>query len=164
MELKFSVFPRHQSPGFVIYRASTCLKAALNRAFQEAGVNVTPEQWAVLSSLWEKDGVVQRTLAERTSKDRHNVTRILNLLEKAGMVRREPHLKDKRCQKIFLTRKGKDIKKDLVPIAMDFLDHALAGLTQEDLQAIFRILGQVIKNVAGTDDSGAASCVPCVDD
>ncbi len=164
MALKFSVFPRNQSPGFVIYRASTCLKAGLNRAFQEHGFNVTPEQWAILSSLWELDGMHQSALAERTSKDRHNVARILSLLEKAGLVRREPHRHDKRCQKVFLTDKGKEIKQELVAIAMEFLGRALAGLTQEDLHAMNRIAGQIITNLEGTEDEAGGCGASCLDE
>jgi len=164
MDLKFSVFPRHQSPGFLIYRASTLLRAGLKGAFQDAGFNVTPEQWAILSSLWELDGMHQSALAERTAKDRHNVTRILNLLEKADLVRREPHGQDKRCQKVFLTDKGKEIKEDLVPIAMNFLGRALRGLTQEDLRVMNRILTQVIENVGGSSDRAGVSDLSCKDD
>ena len=39
--------------------------------------DMTPEQWAVLNRLWEKDDVTQNDLAERTFKDQPNIGRIL---------------------------------------------------------------------------------------
>jgi DNA-binding MarR family transcriptional regulator len=161
MEPLFSVFPRHQSPGFVICLAATRLKAGLNRAFQQAGLKVTTEQWSILSSLRELDGVHQSFLAERIAKDRHNVARILALLEKADLIRREPHHRDKRCQKVFLTEKGKNITEQLVPVAMDFLAYALQGLTSDDLRVMHRILGHILGNVAGSDDDDGSSTRAC---
>ncbi len=150
MKLRFSIFPRNQSPGFVIYRAAARMKAELTRSFHARGFNVTPEQWGILCSLRESDGVHQAALAERTAKDRHNITRILNLLEKAGLVRRDLHPIDKRCQRVFLTDEGKALQAKLVPIVADFLDNALDGLTQKDLEDMKRILMRITKNVAHT--------------
>jgi DNA-binding MarR family transcriptional regulator len=161
MEPLFNVFPRNQSPGVVICLAATRLKAGLNRAFQEAGFKVTTEQWSILSSLRELDGVHQSALAERIAKDRHNVARILALMEKADMVRREPHRKDKRCQTVFLTEKGKRITEELIPVAMDFLGYSLAGVTREDLQNLFRILGHIVENLEGNNDEASATTLAC---
>jgi DNA-binding MarR family transcriptional regulator len=123
------------------------MKAGLHRAFQSEGFNVTPEQWTVLSSLWEAEGVHQSLLAEKTLKDRHNITRILNLLERAGLVRRETDRGDLRRQRVYLTEAGKALKPELVRIAIDFLQKALAGMSQEDLNSMQRILGQVLDNL-----------------
>lgn len=161
MEPLFSVFPRHESPGFVICHAATQLKAGLNRAFQEAGLKVTTEQWSILSSLSERDGVHQSALAERIAKDRHNVARILALLEKADLIRREPHQRDKRCQRVFLTDKGRDITDQLIPVAMDFLAFALEGLTRDDHRAMHRILGRILENLGGSGDDSNTSSLAC---
>jgi len=39
--------------------------------------DMTPEQWAVLNRLWEKDDVTQNDLTERNFKDQPNIGRIL---------------------------------------------------------------------------------------
>jgi DNA-binding MarR family transcriptional regulator len=147
MEPKFNLFPRHKSPGFVICQTATRIKAGLSRAFQEKGFNVTPEQWSILSSLQESDGIHQSALAERAAKDRHNVTRILNLLSKAGFVTRERHPADMRCQRVFLTDEGRTLQTDLVPIVTEFLSEALDGVSKQDLDEMTRILGQITRNL-----------------
>jgi DNA-binding MarR family transcriptional regulator len=148
MALKFKIFPRRESPGFLIYQAATRMKAELHRAFQVHGINATPEQWTVLSSLWESDNVHQSLLAERTGKDRHNITRILNLLEDSGLVRRLPDYEDRRCQRVCLTKAGRALKPKLVDVTTEFLDQALSGLTQGDLHSMTRILSRIIENLA----------------
>jgi DNA-binding MarR family transcriptional regulator len=152
MKPNVQIFPRHKSPGFVIYRAATQMKAGLTRAFHANGFNVTPEQWGILSSLRELEGVHQSALAERTAKDRHNITRILNLLEKGGLVIRELHERDKRCQRVFLTDEGRELQAKLIPIVKDFLDHALDGLTQKDLSEMTRILTHISSNLSHIGD------------
>jgi MarR family transcriptional regulator, organic hydroperoxide resistance regulator len=147
MKLKLSLFPRSESPGFLIYQTATRLKVGLRRAFRLEGVDVTPEQWTVLNSLWETDGVHQGLLAEKTAKDRHNIARILNLLKKGGLVRREPDGNDKRWRRVYLTNDGWALKPKLVRVSMHFLEEALAGLTQEDLDVMRQILERIADNL-----------------
>ncbi|MBI5570111.1 MAG: MarR family transcriptional regulator [Desulfomonile tiedjei] len=147
MAPNLQIFPRKESPGFMIYRTATQMKGGLHRAFRAKGINVTPEQWTVLSSLWEADGMHQSVLACKAAKDKHTLTRILHLLEKAGLVRREAHLKDKRCRRVFLTEEGKGLKEKLVPVAADLLQSAFAGLTQEEIDTLRRILAQIMRNL-----------------
>jgi MarR family transcriptional regulator, organic hydroperoxide resistance regulator len=157
MGLEFRLFPRSESPGYLICQAATSLKTGLNRAFQANGLNVTPEQWTVLSSLWENDDVHQSLLAEKTAKDRHNITRILNLLEKSGLVRREPDCNDRRLRKVYLTEEGKALRPDLVRIAEDFLRQSLTGLRQKDLDFMTKIMRLIINNVSGACENVEAS-------
>ncbi|HMK33536.1 MAG TPA: MarR family transcriptional regulator [Desulfomonilaceae bacterium] len=148
MSLCFRVFPLDDSPGFVIYRTAAKLKAELTRAFQADGYDVTPEQWAVLSRLWESEGDHQTALAERSAKDRHNMTRILNLLERNSLIRRQPDPGDKRYQRIFLTDAGKALKEKLIPIVRNHLQKALNGLTQQDLCELKRIHEKIEGNLS----------------
>ncbi|MGO9566565.1 MAG: MarR family winged helix-turn-helix transcriptional regulator [Desulfomonilaceae bacterium] len=147
MKLSFTLFPLDNSPGFLIYKTATMMKAELSRAFHTAGFAITPEQWAVLSRLWESEGESQTVLAERTAKDRHNITRILDLLEKNGLVRREPDPEDRRYRRIFLTDEGKDLKGKLTPIVKKHLSRAFSGLDREDVDQLTRIHEHIVENL-----------------
>jgi DNA-binding MarR family transcriptional regulator len=150
MKPTFKMFPREQSPGRVIFRVAVLLKLGLSRAFEKEGFDVTLEQWGILTRLTESDGIHQTALAERVLKDRHNITRILNLLEKAGLIRRESDPTDKRCQRVFLSDKGKEVQAALLPVAIEVLGQAFQGLSQEDLVQMIRILGRIIDNLSGS--------------
>jgi DNA-binding MarR family transcriptional regulator len=144
------VFPVDESPGFLIYRLKTQLAAALQRAFQTAGHDVTPEQWGVLSRLWAQEGIHQSELAQRAEKDRHNMTRILNLLERNGFIERRPSPEDRRIFRVFLTQEGRDLQGKLAPIVIGHLESAFAGLTATDLQTMRRIHSHILENLEKT--------------
>lgn len=150
MSAKFNVFPLDDSPGFIIHLLDTQMKAALQRAFQSKGLDLTPEQWGLLNRLWETEGIHQSILAERTGKDRHNITRILNLLEKKGLTRRVPDPDDRRRYKIYLTEPGRELKRKLPPIVIELLEKCLEGLTQKDLQDLERIHKHILRNLGTT--------------
>ena len=73
-----------ESLGFWIYRIYAQASSRLRRTFQAHGYDCTPEQWGVMTRLRDEEGMNQSQLGERTFKDRHNITRILDLLEKRG--------------------------------------------------------------------------------
>ncbi len=147
MKLKVSVFPRSESPGFMILRASSLMNARLSTFFQTKGFNVTPEQWSILGSLLEIDGIHQSLLAKKTAKDRHNITRMLNLLEERGLIRRERHHTDKRRLLVYLTKDGGELATKLVPVVTEFLQLSLSGLTRTDLAQMKRALAHIATNL-----------------
>lgn len=148
MKLKIKVLPIDNSPGYIIHHLDLLLKFGLHKAFQVEGINITAEQWAILASLWEEDGVHQSLIAEKIGKDRHTITRMLNLLEKNGFVRRVSTEKDKRLLNVYLTDSGRDIKDKLVSIVLGFGEKAFAGLTQNELTELTRILKHITGNLA----------------
>jgi DNA-binding MarR family transcriptional regulator len=147
MSLPYQLFPIDQSPGFIIHKMDSQLAAGLQREFQDKGYPITPEHWGVLSKLWEKDGTHQSELAERINKDRHNMSRIVTLLEKNGFIVRKHQKDDKRRLNVFLTPKGRSLQKELTQIVRNYVDRIFRGLTEEDLRIMDRVHRQIIKNI-----------------
>ena len=141
------VYPQSKSLGTIIHRLDTLLSLALERAFQGNGFHVTSEQWGVLSKLWESDGIHQAELAEKVNKDKHNVTRILNLLEKNGFVRRVRDAGDRRLSKVYLTERGRSLKGKLPPVAKRVLLSAVGKLRHEEIEVLWRILREMVDNL-----------------
>jgi len=148
MKTELSVFPLDNSPGYIIHQLDMQMSLGLQHAFQAKGFNITPEQWGVLNRLWENEGIHQSALAERAAKDRHNITRILNLLEKNGFICRIPDGEDKRRLNVYLTKEGKALKQKLIPIVIGFLKKCFEGLTQEEIQDMRRIHEHILKNLS----------------
>ncbi len=138
-----------ESLGFSVYRIHTQGSNALRRAFQAAGYDVTPEQWAVLARLEEEEGMNQTRLGEKMLKDRHNITRILNLLERRGYVERRPDEADKRVYRVYMTAAGRATRKELAPIVLAHRRSAFKGLTREDFRTMRRLLERILKNLEG---------------
>jgi DNA-binding MarR family transcriptional regulator len=140
-------FRLDDSYGYLINLAAQRLKYELHQTFQAKGIDITPEQWAVLNRLWEQDGLSQVELAERTFKDKPGTTRILNLLEKKGVVLRRRDADDGRVLHVFLTKAGRDLKEKLIPCAEEVLAKSGQNLTNEEVQQFKHILTKILNNL-----------------
>jgi DNA-binding MarR family transcriptional regulator len=135
------------SPGFWVYRAHTQGSNLFRKMLQTAGYDLTPEQCAVLIRLRELQGMNQSQLGKRLLKDRHNITRLLDLLEARGFIERRADEADKRIYRIFLTEAGRVFADKLTPLVDDYFSHMLEGLTDEDVSVMRRTLGRIIGNL-----------------
>lgn len=133
--------------GPLIYRLFTQGSNLLRRTFQRRGYDLTPEQWAVMAQLGEREGLNQSQLGEKTFKDRHNITRILNLLERRGYIERRPDDTDKRAYRIFLTREGREGQERLARIVSEHRRALFHGLNAEDVIVTKRVLQHIVGNI-----------------
>jgi DNA-binding MarR family transcriptional regulator len=145
MEIK--LFPLNESLVFWVYRIRTQSVAVLRRAFQAAGYDLTPEQWGVLARVGKHEGMSQSQLGKETFKDRHNITRIVNILEKRGYIERQPDNIDKRAYRLFLTESGRIIQKELTPVVLNHLKGMFSGLSSRDLRTLLRIFEHTVNNL-----------------
>ena len=74
------------------------------------------------------------------------MTRILNLMEKKGYIRRVPDEHDKRRYNIFLTKKSREIEDKLISTVIDFAEKAFSGLTQRQIIEMQKVHEQIIGN------------------
>lgn len=137
----------YEALGFSIYRLYNQGSNLLRKTFQSEGYDLTPEQWGILTRLREEEGLNQSHLGEKTFKDRHNITRILNLLEKRGCIERRADKTDRRIYRLFLTQTGQDLQEKLKPIVVAHREAIFEGLSREDIQAMQRIVEHIVKNV-----------------
>ena len=141
------VFPLDNSPGYIINRLARELNACLYRAFHSKGFDITAQQWAVLNRLWEIEGLHQSELAEKTTKNRHNMARILKQMETRGLVKRRTDPHDRRLQRVYLTARGRSLQDKLIPIAMNTLEKLFAGITKQDMNTLKRIHTKINNNL-----------------
>ena len=141
------LYPIEELLLYWVYRVQTEGVALLSRRFRGAGYDITPEQFGVLARLRGEQGMNQTQLGERMLKDRHNMTRILNLLEKHGYIERRPDDRDRRIFRIFLTERGKGVQEELMPLVARHLDELLDGIPDRDQQTALRSLTRVVTNI-----------------
>ena len=65
--------------------------------------DLTPEQAGVIRRLEEQEGMSQKELSIRMTKDQTNITRLLDQLEKKKLVIRRPNKEDRRSFLAYLT-------------------------------------------------------------
>jgi MarR family transcriptional regulator, organic hydroperoxide resistance regulator len=147
MRQKIETFSLDESLGFWLYRSHIQVSADLRQTFQDAGFNITPEQWAVLLRLREQEGLNQSQLGEKTSKDRHNITRILKQLDKRGYIEKRHIENDKRAFHIYLAPAGRSLLKELKPVVLKHRDRVCKSFSKNDLLRIREYLNHLINNL-----------------
>ena len=134
-----------QNLGFIISRTNTKIKNNLAKALKP--YNITHEQWPLLKWLWIQDGISQKELSEKSFKDQPTTARILDKLERRGLIRRQADAEDRRVTLIYLTSKGQEIKDPLIPLALQSLEHALQGLSEQEQDELKNLLNRIEDNL-----------------
>jgi len=131
------------NPGYHFGRTFYALKQGLRKAFLDNGIDITPEQWFALAFLWKSEGMNQCELAEATTKDRTTITRIVDRLERKGLIVRKRDPKDRRSYNLHPTAKSQELRAVAVPVAKAFRDKVFGGLPHEDIEAVRTILDAI---------------------
>ena len=140
-------FKFEKSFGRRLGMAHTALARHLGSLMKEAKLPITPDQFRVLTHLWTQDGRSQQELANLSGRDRANVTRVIDILEREGIVERRDDPDDRRVFNIFLTRKGRSIEADTARCAQKAISDALKGFTKEEIAMLMDLLGRVRANL-----------------
>jgi MarR family transcriptional regulator, organic hydroperoxide resistance regulator len=133
--------------GFLITKTALKLKNRFNNYMKENGFNITADQFEILNILWDKEGITQTEIANFVSKDKTNITRILDVMEKNNLLQRENDKNDRRIYRIFLTKFGKMQKSKLRKVLIEGNQIISKGLSEQDLKNFQIIIDIVNKNL-----------------
>ena len=134
------------SIAYLVGRTSRAIIKRLTKKFQDAGFDISYEQWSILIHLYRKDGQTQQALARIAVKDKAAITRLLNVLEKKNIVLRVPDRNDRRSKLIYLTHKAKAFKTDLIALVEDMLHEAEQGISYEEMEQCRDTLNKIFTN------------------
>ncbi len=143
-------FRRGELYSFITGKASIAVARRLQRKFNQAGLNITIEQWSVLCQLWKEDGSSQQELCNRTFRDKPSITRLVDNLERLQLVQRVPSESDRRINLVHLTRQGQKLEEQTMHLAEETLNEALNGISTENINLCKEILQRVYENVSET--------------
>lgn len=94
------------------------------------------------------DGLRPMEFEDRLLLAQHNVSRLLNRLEKAGYIRREAHERDGRGQRIHATKAGLDLQKRMWPVYGAAIERHLGAKLGADGEEA-EVLAGLLRKVAG---------------
>ena len=144
-------FKKGELYSFITGKASTAIARRLQRKFNAAGVNLTIEQWSVLYQLWKEDGKSQQELCTATFRDKPSITRLIDNLEKLNLVKRVSDEKDRRINKVFLTKQAQKLEEDTMQLAEETLNEALEGVPADQIELCKEVLQKVYDNLSGVN-------------
>ena len=128
---------------YTICMTSTAMKDGLRKEFQKKGYDITIDNYAILTRLWQQDNLTQQRLCELTCKNKSNLTRILDTMEKKDMIKRSPNSTDRRSFTISLTPYSYSLKDEIVKIAKKYSDKIFDQITNSDIENLKAIFSKM---------------------
>jgi Transcriptional regulators len=122
-------------------------KQYISRKFTSKGFDLTPEQFLVMDTLWDEGVLSQQQISQYIQKDKNSVTKLIDGLEKRGLVLRAPAGDDRRINNIVLTENAKDIQQEVVALALKSVDQICEGIPTDDMQTFISVLKRMAKNM-----------------
>lgn len=119
-------------------------------------IGVYPGQHPLLFSLSKRDGQSQKELAEKLHIKASTITVMLNRLEKANLIERQPDHNDRRVSRVYLTEKGKKTSLEVKKTLKRIEEEAFSGLTVEEKLLLQRLLLQMRQNLISVCKKGSA--------
>lgn len=119
---------------------------AFGRRLQKTGI--TRVQWIALYYVKTRKSISQRELSNLMNVKDSSVGRLLDRMERDGLISRERNDIDRRVIYIKLTSKGEDLISDLIPIGNKFNDDLTAGIDEQELMIYEKVLKKMISNVS----------------
>ena len=133
---------------FLLERASRQFKKFAKAKLAKAGIAISSDQWVVLKRISENPGIHQKELADTTFKDPASITRILDILQKKGLLIRQ-QVDDRRAFGVHLTDAGKELVDQILPIAHELRAQGVKDLTDEEIAALKSMLNRIYNAFSG---------------
>ncbi|NOU69653.1 MarR family transcriptional regulator [Paenibacillus sp. LMG 31461] len=133
-----SIEPRMLPIGFAMGVTHRKLTALFQQRLSAHGI--TPEQWSALNQIDRAQGLIQREIAERTGKDKPTTTRILDILEKKGLIYKKAGNRDRRSFLVYSTELGQAIIRETTPIEDSVTAEVKACISEEEYDIMMELL------------------------
>jgi MarR family transcriptional regulator, organic hydroperoxide resistance regulator len=141
-------FPFSESVGYQIRSTHRLLQRFLQLKIEPYGV--TLGMWYFLRVLWDEDGLTQRELSRRVGTMEPTTLSAILAMEKRGYVRRVRNRKDRRKLHVYLTAKGRKIRKNLIPLAKEVVATAVQSLSSREVRQMLAGLAEIQRNLHAT--------------
>ena len=139
------VFGLEDDLGFVMARTQRTMRRWLMARIGPLGI--TYAQFQVLNALCQEQNLSQSELAGRVNMDKTSLARMLDRMERTGLVDRRADPADSRINRVTLTDKGRHLQGRVTPLRDLGLSQAVDGLSEKEAGDLKRLLNQVYDNM-----------------
>ncbi|MFO1392528.1 MAG: MarR family transcriptional regulator [Steroidobacteraceae bacterium] len=133
------------SMGYLLRRVYTTMHDRIESAF--AGHGFTLMQWIVL--LYVRDGLARSAtdIAREFRHDSGALTRVIDQLERRGLLTRERSSSDRRVVNLTLTPKGHRTIEELLPVVVGQMNLALEPFTREEFEQMRGLMERLVQHL-----------------
>jgi MarR family transcriptional regulator for hemolysin len=134
--------------GLLLAVTSKAVGRAFNSALADSGGSIPI--WLILNALKNEPRRTQLDLARAVGIESPTLTRHLDGMEQAGLVKRQRGTPDRRAVQVELTRSGHALHARLLKAVIGFNQQLRTGLSTDDVETLRRLLVQLQENVGKT--------------
>jgi len=134
---------------YLVNRVGARIATAFSRELAPHGISLA--MWRVLAVLAQSGAQRQIDLAELTSIDASTLSRLVNSVQRLGLVVRARSTASLREVTITLTPRGRAIVRELTPHALEYEAVAVQGLSPHELDTLKALLRRIHANMSAAD-------------
>lgn len=131
---------------FIFGSTIRALHKATASAFEEGGLELSPEQFHLLKIISSKEDSIQTELAETLQLDKSGIMRHIDQMEAKGLVQRINDANDRRKKYIILTELGSSKLDECKTILDKLSDSILKGISDAELLIFKQVLSKLKEN------------------
>ncbi|WP_268800194.1 MarR family transcriptional regulator [Pseudomonas huanghezhanensis] len=132
--------------GMQLAHTSRGWRAELDRRLADLGLSQA--RWLVLLHLARfTEPPTQRELAQSVGVEGPTLARLLDSLEKQGLVRRQAVLEDRRAKKILLDDSARPLIVEIETIATALRHELFVGVDEEELRVCMQVHAKILANL-----------------
>ena len=130
------------SPSYLVRRLLHAFADHYETLFAPA--DITYPQWTILMLLYGDMARTSADMARQMCHDAGAMTRLVDQLEKRGLLSRQRDTADRRVVNLVLTPEGRALADSLKSRVVDFLNVALADFSKADLATWLKLTTRMI--------------------
>ena len=130
---------------YLLSRVSSRTNQLWVRQLREHGLTIG--RWQVLNVLSTYDGSRIGTIADLSGGEQPAVSRVIDQMERDGLVKRRPSLNDTRAVEVWITQLGRDIYSELMPEAQAFVARMLRTLSDAESKQMTTLLERLFSDL-----------------
>lgn len=123
-------------------------------------MKATQTQTKALLVIARREGLTQSSLAQRLEVQPMTVARMIDRMQRAGLVKRVPRPDDRRAVGLYLTPKARPVLQKVMTIAGAVRERAIAGLSNDDKTKLEMLLQKIKTNYACVDELAGEKQIP----
>ena len=108
--------------------------------------DLTPFHWLVLRCLSEEDGLPVSEITQRLQEVGGTMTGVIDRMEERELVSRVRDASDRRIYRVYLTKKGQEVERQLRPLAERSRKRLYKGISPKNLALFESLCEQMITN------------------
>jgi DNA-binding MarR family transcriptional regulator len=135
----------YQMLPYMLSRVSARANQLWVRQLRHHGLTIG--RWQVLSVLSQFDGSRVGTIADLSGGEQPAISRVIDQMERDGLVKRRPSLQDSRAVEVWITAQGRKVLTALMPHAEAFVARMVRTLDDAEVRQLTGVLERLFSDL-----------------